>query len=70
MYIYIFSLPFYSPQPKLGKLLNAEAALYTKNYQVNPLNKRETMPGTGNLPNYSVLVKSQILKENLQPLIY
>lgn len=35
-----------------------------------PLNNGETMPGTGNVANQSVLVKSWILEEKLQPLSY
>lgn len=35
-----------------------------------PLNNEETMPGTGNVANQSVLVKSWILEEKLQPLSY
>lgn len=30
------------------------------------INKKETVPGTGNLANYSGLVKSWFLEENLQ----
>jgi hypothetical protein len=32
--------------------------------------KREIIPGTGNIANYSVLVKSWLLEKNLQPLIH
>ena len=28
------------------------------------------MSGTENMPHYSLLVKSQLMKENLQPLVY
>ena len=36
----------------------------------NPLNKRETRPDTRNQANDSMLVKSWILEESLQPLLY
>ena len=34
------------------------------------LSKRETMPGTGNLANFSVLGKSWLSEGNLQPPVY
>ena len=34
------------------------------------INKRETMLGTGNLANYSVLEISQLLEKKPKPLIY
>lgn len=36
----------------------------------DPLNNGETMPGTGNVANQSLLVKSWILEDKLQPLSY
>lgn len=35
-----------------------------------PFNTREAMPGTGNPADSTVLVKSRLLEENLQPLVY
>lgn len=40
------------------------------NYDPYELNRREIIPGTGNLANYLMLVNSWLLEENLQPLIY
>lgn len=36
----------------------------------DPLQKKGTRIGTGDLVNYSVLVRSWLLKENEQPLTY
>lgn len=36
----------------------------------DPINKKETILGTGKLANNSMLAKLWLLKENLKPLIY
>lgn len=40
------------------------------NWTTAPLNKKETTSGAGNLANYSVLMKSWLLEENIQPVFF
>lgn len=53
----LFNIPF-SVIDMVGRMLK------------EPLNNGETMPGRGNVANQSLLVKSWILEEKLQPLSY